>query len=273
MSSFLEKHKRQPKIYIDLPMSQYYPEGVLENGQTTSLPVFGMTATDEMMIKTPDALFNGEATKSVIKSCIPAILDPGRMPTMDIDFCLIAIRLATYSDTMSIEVTCPECKEKSEFDLSLQNYLEKYQNRTFNNKTNIEGLNFYFNPIDYNTMTQFSLDLYTIQRSLVGLPDEWSQDQKDAHVKQQLENSAKLNLELMLSYISLIEADDESEKDPQEISDFISNSDRKFFSEIKKHVEKIKNDFETPPTNVECTNCTHNFLTKVPMDYSNFFVQ
>ena len=273
MSSFLEKHKRQPKIYIDLPMSQYYPEGVLEEGQTTSLPVYGMTATDEMMIKTPDALFNGEATKSVIKSCIPTILDPGRMPTMDIDFCLIAIRLATYGEAMGIEVTCPSCKEKSEFDLNLQNYLEKYQNRYFNNKVSIEGLTFYFNPVDYNTMTKFSLDLYTIQRSLVSLPEDWTQDQKDAHVKEQLENSAKLNLNLMLSYINLIEAEDESETDPSEISNFIANSDRKFFSEIKKHVEKIKNDFETPATEIDCPHCQHNFTTKVPMDYSNFFGQ
>lgn len=269
--SFLENYKRQPKIYIDLPMSQYYPEGVLQDGQTSNLAVYGMTAMDEMMIKTPDALFNGEATKSVIHSCIPTILDPGRMPTMDIDFCLIAIRLATYGETMNVDVTCPECKEKSNFDLSLQAYLEKYQNRTFNDRTNIQGLDFYFAPINYNEMTKFNLELYTLQRSLVNLPEDWSQDQKDQHVKEMLERSSKMNLNLLLQYVTLIEADSQSETDPTEINQFIANSDRTFFSEIKKHVEKIKDDFQSPTADVACASCGHEFETSVPMDYSNFF--
>jgi len=63
MSSFLEKYKRQPKIYIDLPSKGvFYSDDVLDNGQFVSLPVFGMSAMDEIIFKTPDALFSGEAT-------------------------------------------------------------------------------------------------------------------------------------------------------------------------------------------------------------------
>jgi hypothetical protein len=35
-----------------------------------------MTAKDELMFKTPDALLNGQSTVEVVKSCIPAIQDP-----------------------------------------------------------------------------------------------------------------------------------------------------------------------------------------------------
>ena len=67
MSTFLEKHKRQPKIFIDLPsQGKFYNSDVVS--KTEGLAVFGMTAMDEIMLKTPDALFSGEATAQVMKS-------------------------------------------------------------------------------------------------------------------------------------------------------------------------------------------------------------
>lgn len=70
----LQKYFRQPKIYLSLPSNgKYYPAGSLEISETGEYPVFPMTARDEIMIKTPDALLNGEATVAVIKSCIPLL--------------------------------------------------------------------------------------------------------------------------------------------------------------------------------------------------------
>ena len=90
MSSFLEKYKRQPKIYIDLPsQGTFYSPEVLEDQKFTSLPVSGMSAMDEIMFKTPDALFSGEATAQVIRSCIPSILDPWSIVGYDLDYLLI----------------------------------------------------------------------------------------------------------------------------------------------------------------------------------------
>ena len=110
MSSFLEQHKRQPKVYIDLPtQGKFWKQGSLE--EAINIPVFGMTAMDEIIIKTPDALFTGESTAKVIESCIPAIKDAWDMPVYDLDYCLIAVRIATYGDTMDVTTTCPHCGE------------------------------------------------------------------------------------------------------------------------------------------------------------------
>jgi len=272
MSSFLHNYKRQPKIYIDLPMSKYYTEGTVEDNQTISLPVYGMTASDEIALKTPDALFNGEATKSVVQSCVPAIKDPGSIPVMDIDFVLIAIRLATYGETLNMQVTCPECEETSDYDLNLQNYLEKFQNRQFDEKLTLDGLEFIFAPLTYDQMTQFSLENYKLQRQMVGLPEDWTQDQKDKHIKDILSQSAKLNLNIMLTHIQLIQAQGNEEKNAQEINDFIANSDTKFYNAIKKHVERLRDEFENPKDSVACPSCSHQFETKIPLDYANFFV-
>jgi len=93
----LANYFRQPKMYMRLPShGQFYPEGALDTSEIDEYPVYAMTAKDELMFKTPDALMNGQATVEVIKSCIPAIKNPWQMPSLDLDAVLIAIRIATY---------------------------------------------------------------------------------------------------------------------------------------------------------------------------------
>jgi len=273
MSSFLENYKRQPKIYIDLPMSMYYPKGTLEDDQAVSLPVFGMTAADEILLKTPDALFNGEATKSIIKSCIPAIQNPGMMPTMDVDFCLLAIRIATYGETLDMNVKCNECGTISTFALNLQGYLEHFQGREFANTCTIEGLKFNFRPLMYQETNDFNLQNYNLQRQSVGLPEDWTQDQKDAHMSEVMKQLTNLQLEIMLRYIHSIEdpTGQSGETDANAINEFISKSDSLFYRKIKDHVDQIKKEFDTPKEEVVCPECENKFKTAVNLDYSSFF--
>jgi len=273
MSSFLDSYKRQPKIYIDLPMSNYYPNGTLEDEQAVSLPVFGLTAADEILLKTPDALFNGEATKSVIRSCIPAIKDPGQIPTMDIDFCLIAIRIATYGENLDMNVKCNSCDAVSTFSLSLQSYLEHYQDRDFDSSCEIEGLKFNFRPLTYNEMNEFNLKNYNLQRQSVGLPEEWSQEQKDQHLSEVMKQLTDLQLNIMLRYLESIEdpSTTSGENDAAAINKFISEADSMFYRGIKDHVDSIKKEFANPTEKVTCPECETEITTKVNLDYSNFF--
>ena len=68
----LKKYSRQPKIYINLPSGgKFYNQDVLYGDTYTELAVYSMTANDEILYKTPDALINGRATAEAIKSCIP----------------------------------------------------------------------------------------------------------------------------------------------------------------------------------------------------------
>ena len=48
----LRKQFRQPKMYTQLPSrGNFYPDGVLDMPETGELPVFAMTAKDELIIK------------------------------------------------------------------------------------------------------------------------------------------------------------------------------------------------------------------------------
>ena len=63
----LKQYFRQPAIYVRLPSGgQHYPPGAINMPPNGELPVFPMTAMDEITYRTPDALFNGSAVISVI---------------------------------------------------------------------------------------------------------------------------------------------------------------------------------------------------------------
>ena len=67
----LSKYFRQPKLYIQIPSrGKYYQQGSIEYPENGELEVYSMTAKDELVFKTPDALLNGQATVDVIQSCI-----------------------------------------------------------------------------------------------------------------------------------------------------------------------------------------------------------
>ena len=55
----LRRYFRQPAIYIRLPSAgKFYPPGTLDMPANNELPVLPMTAVDEIVSRTPDALFN-----------------------------------------------------------------------------------------------------------------------------------------------------------------------------------------------------------------------
>jgi hypothetical protein len=120
---------RQPKIFIRLPSKgKWYPQGALDRSSTEEYPVYAMTAKDELMFKTPDALLSGQSTVEVIKSCIPAIQDPWSMPSLDVDAALIAIRIATYGENMEVETNCPHCNAENSYDINLVEWLGSISN-------------------------------------------------------------------------------------------------------------------------------------------------
>ena len=87
---------RKPEVYVELPSrGNYYKPGILDLPPNGEVGIFPMTARDELVLKTPDALLNGASTVEVINSCVPAITDAWEIPSVDMDALLIGIRIAT----------------------------------------------------------------------------------------------------------------------------------------------------------------------------------
>ena len=73
MTNPLIQAYRKPALYIALPSKGNFYKKKPKLSIDNELAVYAMTARDELITKTPDALFNGEATISLIRSCCPDI--------------------------------------------------------------------------------------------------------------------------------------------------------------------------------------------------------
>ena len=264
---------RQPKIYIKLPSSgRFYPEGSLDLSSTGDYPVFAMTAKDELMFKTPDALLSGQSTVEVIKSCIPAILDPWRMPSIDLDVCLIAIRIATYGDNMELTSECPNCKSQNEYDINLSNWLEKFVNFQYQELINHEELKLYVRPYTYQEVTKNTIKTFEQQRIFSIVNDEnISDEEKIDKFSKSFVKLTELTVDIVAGCISKIETPTGSTDDHEFIMEFINNCPRDIFDKISQHISDIKETIELKPQDVVCTHCNAEYILPITMDQSNFF--
>jgi hypothetical protein len=279
MSSFLQNHKRQPKLFIDLPSKgKWYDENVLDNNQYVQIPVYGMNAMDEIMFKTPDALFSGEATARVINSCIPTILDPWKLVGYDIDYILIALRIATYGDALPLTSTCPKCQNTQNNELSLQNMLGGFANTTTEYSFTLGELTFNLRPLSYKQTTDYSIENYTYERQLAQIknidPTDENAKELEAQVQAIYNQSSLMNMNMCVSYIeSIANSEGEVENDNSIILDFIKNNDSEFYSELKAGIHQLVRNWDMPSLQVQCDSeeCNNSYKATLDMDYSNFF--
>ena len=116
----LEQYFRKPAIYIELPSKgNFYGEEQPKLSADGELAVLGMTAKDELTLKNPDALLNGEGIITVLQSVVPDIPDPRKIPISDFNCILIGMRIASYGKEMDYSIACVECNniDNVSFDL------------------------------------------------------------------------------------------------------------------------------------------------------------
>jgi hypothetical protein len=264
---------RQPKIYVKLPSKgKFYPQGTLDVSSNEEYPVYAMTAKDELMFKTPDALLTGQSTVEVIKSCIPAILDPWSMPSIDLDFALIAIRIATYGEMMEVNSECPHCKASNEYEVDLNQWLGIFNNFEYNDIVDASPLLVHIRPYTYKEVTKTSIKAIE-QQKIFGIinNEEISDEEKIDRFGKSFVKLTELTVDIIADCITSIETPNGTSTDKEQIKEFINNCARDVFDKISNHISNIKERIELKARNVSCGECSKEFLLPITMDQSNFF--
>ena len=264
---------RQPKLYVKLPSDgKFYPPGSLDVSQSGEYPVYAMTAKDELLFKTPDALLSGQSTVELIKSCMPAILDPWKMPSIDLDFALIAIRMATYGTSMEVGSQCPSCKEDNTHDVDLNKWLETFANFTFVDTVNVEPLVIHIKPYSYRELTKTSVKTMEQQKIFdVINSDSISDEEKLDKFGKSFVKLTELTVDIIADSITQIDTPEESVTDVKMIKEFINNCPKDIFDKISDHITNIKSQIDFVEKNAVCGNCEHTYNIPITMDQSNFF--
>jgi len=275
----LSKYFRQPKLYVTLPSGgKFYPQGAIEMTETGELPVFSMTAKDELTMKTPDALLNGQATVEVIKSCVPNIKDPWQMPSLDLDALLIAIRLATYGEEMQLTIKTPVTGEEKTMSVDLRQLLDNFANLEFSSVAQFRDMTVNIRPLTYKEFTKGALKTFEQQRIFnIVNDDKISDEDKLQAFTNSFAKLTELTVDLMTNHIESIEIDGQVVSNRKHIDEFVKNADKEFFQFVKDHIDQEKEKFTIKPLIATATpeeiaqGVPATYQVPVTFDQSNFF--
>lgn len=269
----LRQFFRQPAIYIRLPgQGQGWRAGSIDLPANGELPVYPMTAIDEITYKTPDALFNGEAVVSVIQSCMPNILDAWATPSTDLDAMLVAIRIASYGHSMEIGTECPECKTAHEFGLDLRTVIDNLGSGNYAEPLRVGDLEIYFRPLDYSEITVNSQYQFQQQKTLQALSDTEVPDQdRVGQINAMMRQIMDVTVNTIASSIQEIRTKNAMVTEQPHIHEFISNCDREVFNRVRDAVVALRQASELRPIRLRCATCEHAYEQAFTMDMSRFF--
>lgn len=274
----LSGHFRTTKFHITLPSnSSMYPDGTIEYTEDGEIGIMGMTSRDEMGIKNPDALLNGEAIINLLKSCVPAIRQPKKLIANDIDACLLAIRHASYGDNLDIKVDCPECKKENTFAINITQSLativplkEEYFLETDG------GIRIYVKPMDFPLLVK-TLRQQFEQEKIINASQNTviTDDARMALFSKTIKNISDMAQEIILGCVAkiLIINDGIEVTDKDHIKEFIGNIEKDIIESINELINEINNSGVKKTMNAECQHCPHKWETSIDFNPLTFFSQ
>jgi hypothetical protein len=281
----LAGHFRSPKIYTQLPSKgKFYSSEVIDMPETGELPVYPMTAKDELMLKNPDALLNGEAISTVIGSCIPKIKQPRMLLSNDIDALLIAIQGATFGDDMDVSSACDKCEETITEKISVEGALstmstldEAYQ---FNTDT---GLLIDVRPFSYETSVKAGVANFRSERSLQSIANIDDEIERISAFNSNFIELSQLNFDIMVDSVASItipaedkDSEDIIVSDSKNIRDFLENCESAVGKQIEEFISEIANIGVNKEVLMRCEKCgteeePYEFQALVNFNPVNFF--
>lgn len=269
----LRQFFRQPAIYLRLPSGgHHWAPGSLVMPENGELPVYPMTAIDEISYRTPDALFNGQAVINVIESCVPHIKDAGKIPNTDLNALLVAIRIASYGHAMDIASTCPSCKNEDEFSVDLRVLLDNLASPNYANGMDLGDLQITFRPSTYEEQNKSALEQFEKQKVLQQVSEtNTSEEERGKLLAESLRQITELTINLISKNIAAIQIPGAVVTDVDQIKEFLYQCDRNVFKQIRDHVIDLTQQAQIKPLNVECTECSNKYTQEINLDMTSFF--
>lgn len=268
----LRQYFRRPAVYLKLPSGgKYYDSGVLDMPESGELPVYPMTAIDDITARTPDALFNGSAMAEIIKSCVPNIKEPWKINNIDLDAIFIAIRSASGESTIEIETTCPNCQEQSNYGIDLLNILTQLKSADYNKPLTIDDLLIKFRPLTYKQLNQASLGQFEVQRSFLSINELTDENEKSRQMREVLTRITELTMEILAEAIESVQTPTINVNEKEFILDFLKNCDKDVYIQVRDYNSSLRETTQIKPIHLKCTHCQHEYDHTLTLNMSDFF--
>ena len=238
----------------------FYKNGELDGSvKDGEVHIHPMTAYDEVLLRSPDLLLNGDAIVKVFKRCIPQILNPLDLFTKDVDFLLVCLRRVTYGQY---------------FEVSYQHSCEGALTHTY--KADIDLFINKAKKIDPTTLNKvFEKKLPNDQvvkmhptriKDLIDLLQMWSFDDKDGRM-----SSPEFHADAAIkTVLAVIESVDEI-VDQEMIREWLATIPAHWLNTLADAIEEVSSwgpDFDF---SVKCQDCKKKIDISAPVNPLHFF--
>lgn len=284
MTNILTKYQRNAKAYIKLPSGSNYYNGQVELAMDGTLGVRAMTARDELLLKSPDALLNGAAITNIISSCCPGIkISPKDLIAPDVEVILLAIFNVSYGDNLEFTSKCPSCTRENTYTASIQAVLDSTVELTFpyviEDTVTLDNtdyiIKYYVKPHTYETLTKKSLFEFENAKILQHINNPNLDDEtKLKEFGTSFNKMAEYNFDIISNSIEKIETPDGVCTDQTDINSFIKDASTVLIEKINNMIQKanISGSNDTFSAKCQNTECNHEWKTRIQFDPSIFFV-
>lgn len=280
----LQGYYRQIKTYIKLPSGKsFYTEDTMTLNEDGEIGIRAMTAQDELILKNPDALLNGEAVKQVLLSCVVGLVDPSKLLGNDVDAMQLAIKNVSFGGVIETSLFCPKCNHLNEFDVNLDaigsntTFLDAEYPVNLSN-----GLTVFVKPFTFNDRLKTLKKTFEQQRTQRILTDDSISDERKLQAfSLSFTEMTRLTSELLAGSIHRVIGNN-GEID---ITDDGSSTSKKVFAELLQNIEVsdvklidaqtkdinqvgVQTDFEAT-----CKECEHKWESRVELNPVNFSIE
>lgn len=272
---------RNKSLYIKLPSKGKFYDSGISLSIDGEIGIYPMTAKDELLLKSPDSLFNGDSLVDIIKSCIPDIKNPKEIPSCDIDPIILGIYSATNKD-MNISVTCVECKEESEYSIDLKMLLSQTSEINEDNIIDLnENTKVYVRPYSLESEIKTNMQKFHYKRMEYMMKkfqeEDLSFDQRKEFVSKAFEDAANLSIELLSdNIIKVVIKNDDIETsviDKRHIKDWVINMDKTTHKKVSKKISDLSKNSINKVVNFKCPHCEKQSKTDLEINPINFFIE
>lgn len=234
-----------------------------------------MTGQDELILKNPDALLNGQALIEVVTSCAPAVHRPADLVANDIDAIMTAIRFATYDNGIETSINCPKCGSQNSFNLDLGFALDTM---TFLSQDGYQigldnGLTLHLRPYKFPEIIKGLHSQFDQSRMIKAINNQSiSEEERTSALGSALKNMSKTTFELTCCAVYKITSEDGtlSITDRQYIDEYLRNVEKPIIDKISNLIETMGAIGVNRQYSVTCSNCSNQWQAELDLNPVNF---
>lgn len=275
----LEQYFRQPSIYLKLPtMGVWYTDGSVELTPDNEVAVYPLSALDDILLNTPDAMLNGQSLEKVVSNCVPAIKNIKKLLLPDLEAIFVGIKSATNNGKMDYERKCQACGHENIYELNLSNFLDQmtYVDESLIKLTINNELTLHIKPYDFEMRQLFIKKEFEEEKLMRSLDQENSNIDELAKARilgESIDRLSKITFELVarsIDKVSILKEGIEITDKPH-INEWLIKISKEQADIVIEAVNQLNALGVSKSIPVQCANCHVQWTDTISFDPASFF--